>query len=255
MIQEIGPVTLKEAEFLLGRPQEELSRAIDRGEVERRNEVVVEPAKPSKTKGKRSRALAGRRSVRRASRAAYVQIPPTVTRTVRTLGTPELLYFSFGRDLTETLTPAGRRKLYEAIRAADLGTKAVRVGPFDVSIKEATAALLKRYRTLKDMRAGIDERTGKEPVLKGTDKSVYKIAALAEGQGVKETLEDYPSLTLKQVNRAIEYARAYPKKGRPYPALSLKRAAAALVSSGVLEMDAGEPVDISIDQFRDPLSD
>lgn len=92
-------------------------------------------------------------------------------------------------------------------------------------------------------------------MFKGTDISVYRIAALAEGQGIEETLEDYPSLNAKQVGRALEYARAYPKKGRPYPGQSFKRAAAALAASGAFSIDTGEPVDISLDQFRDALPD
>lgn len=254
MIQEIEPVTLKEAEFLLGRPKEQLSRAIDRGEVERRSKKVIEPAKPIKKRKRRATAV-GRRRARRTSHVAYYQMPRTVTRTVRTLGTHELLYFFIGGDAPETLSRAGRRKLYDAIRSADAGTKVVKVGPFDVPIKEASATLLKRYKMLQDMRDGINEPASGDPVLKGTENSVYRIAALAEGQGLQETLEDYPSLTRKQVTRAVEYARAYPKKGRPYPARSLKRAAAALVGSGALSIDIGEPVDISIDRFRDSLPD
>lgn len=251
MIPEIEPVTLREAQFLLGRAQEELSRAIERGEVARRSKIVMEPAKPLKKLRRAAR-------VRRAkpgptSKVAYYQAPRVVKRTVRTLGSPELVYFSLGRDVAETLSPAGRRKLYEAIRTLAPGAKAVRVGPFDVQLKDAVVRLMKRYRTLQDLRAGIIERGDEEPLLKDTDISVYRVAALAEGQGSEATLEDYPSLTAKHVNRAVEYARAYPKKGRPYSGQSFKRAAAALAASGALSLDTGDPVEISIDRIRDAL--
>jgi hypothetical protein len=247
MIPGIEPVTLKEAQFLLGRPQEELSRAIERGEVERLSKVVAEPAKPKKRRRPsiRRRAKPGRETTIWDYRPSR-----TVNRVVRTLGPSELLYFSLGRDVSETLTPAGRRKLYDAIKTLPKGADAVRVGPFDVSLKAATARLIKRYRALKDLRTGIVEQGDDEPLLKGTDISVYRIAALAEGQGVEETLEDYPSLNPKQVERAVEYARAYPKKGRPYPEQSFKRAAANLVASGALSVEPRDAVDISPDRFR-----
>ena len=39
---------------------------------------------------------------------------------------------------------------------------------------------------------------------------------------------DYPGLAREQVEAAAEYARAYPKRGRPYPRRSLKRMLAEL---------------------------
>jgi len=65
-------------------------------------------------------------------------------------------------------------------------------------------------------------------VIRGTTVPVHVVAGLAKGETVDEIMEDYPSLTRAQVETAIEYARAYPKKGRPYPARSFKRMVADL---------------------------
>jgi len=62
-----------------------------------------------------------------------------------------------------------------------------------------------------------------EPVIRDTTVPVHVVASLAKGETIEEILEDYPSLTRAQVENAIEYAKAYPKKGRPYPARSFKR--------------------------------
>jgi hypothetical protein len=107
-------VTLKEAQFILERPQEELQRAIDRGEVERLTTVVSEPAPPSKSKGRKSGS--GRRRKRTSSQVFGYQAPRTVKRNVRQLGEPELLYFLLEKELHQDLSPAGRRRLYAAVK-------------------------------------------------------------------------------------------------------------------------------------------
>ncbi len=99
------------------------------------------------------------------------------------------------------------------------------------------------------MNTGINALAGGEPVFRGTDIGVYQIAALADGQGVDETLDDYPSLKRKQVLRALNYARAYPKKGRPYPTRSFKRAVSQMAESGVFTVDEDAPP-LLPDDFR-----
>jgi len=108
---------------------------------------------------------------------------------------------------------------------------------------------MKRYRALRDIRTGIVEQPGGEPMFKSVAVPVYLIAALAEGQGVASTLADYPNLKRKQVERALDYARAYPKKGRPYPVRSLKSAVAELAAAGVFA-PLEDPPEIGPDDFR-----
>lgn len=54
------------------------------------------------------------------------------------------------------------------------------------------------------------------PVIKGTRVPVYDVAAsAAAGIGTNRVLDDYPSLTGKQVDLAVLYAAANPPRGRP----------------------------------------
>lgn len=239
---EFEPVTVQQAQFLVGIPAEEINRAIDRGLVEKHVVLVTEPAPAKRVKVRRTPR--GRRSRSASSSKTYgLVLPKTVTRKVRTLGRSELLYFALGREVHESFTPEARKKLYEAIKALPEGANKVSIGPVDIALKPAIARVNARVRALRDARTGIVEPARKEPVFKGTEIPVHLIAALAEGQGVDETLADYPSLTRKQVLRAVDYARAYPKKGRPYPGRSLKRSLSALAQAGVFDTSAdAEPL-------------
>lgn len=234
---ELAPVTLQEAQFLVDRPIEEINKAIERGEVTTRLELVTAASKAKKKRIRRP--THGRRA--RATKVCGYAPPATVTHKVRMLDPQGLVYLALGRDVQESLTPLGRRKLFAAIAQSPKGTDQVSIGLVHVPLKEARVRLLKRYRALRDVRTGINERAGAEPVFRGVDVKVYQIAALAEGQGVDETLEDYPGLKRKQVLRALDYARAYPKKGRPYPARSLKRAISELAANGVFSVDENAP--------------
>ncbi|MEG3168183.1 DUF433 domain-containing protein [Sphingomonas sp. LB3N6] len=226
---DIEPVTLQEAQFLVGRPVDEISKAIERGEVEKRIVLVVEPAKSPRKKMRRGPR--GRRSPTQTVHG-YV-MPKTVTQKVRKLGEDDLVYLALGRDVQENFTPSARKLLYQAIKTRPTGADKVSIGPVDIALKPAIIQLMKRYRALQDIRTGILERSGSEPVFKSAGIPVYLIAALAEGQGVEATLADYPTLKRKQVERARDYARAYPKKGRPYPTRSLKTAVSELAAVGV----------------------
>ncbi|HEX8214323.1 MAG TPA: DUF433 domain-containing protein [Allosphingosinicella sp.] len=235
---EIDSVTVQEAQFLVGRPAVEINRVIDRGEVDKRLVVVVvEPAKAKKASPPRGL----RRSRKRTGTVHRMASPRTVTQKVRKLGPNELVYLALGPDVHESFTPSARKKLYAAIKARPPGADKVSIGAVDVVLKPAMVKVMKRYRALRDVHIGIDERTGGEPVFRGTDIPVHMIAALAEGQGVDETLADYPSLKRRQVLRALDYASAYPKKGRPYPARSSKRAIAKLSAAGIFEVDDAAP--------------
>jgi uncharacterized protein (DUF433 family) len=112
-----------------------------------------------------------------------------------------------------------------------------------LELEPVDKALDARLRRLAELKAAVTPADDGEPVLKGAEIPVYAIAGLARGQTVAEILEDYPSLTEAQVNTAIDYARAYPKAGRPYPATSLKRMIAAMATSGVLDIEPDdEPI-------------
>lgn len=64
-----------------------------------------------------------------------------------------------------------------------------------------------------------------DPFIAGTNVPIYRISALLDGgANVEEVMRDFPSLTRAQIEGALEYSKASPNQGRPYPSRSLKRA-------------------------------
>lgn len=83
----------------------------------------------------------------------------------------------------------------------------------------------RRPKSLKALNKQVELDTHGNPVLKGTDVEVHRIAALmAAGMSVDSVLQDYPTLTADQVAVSQAYAAAYPKSGRPYPSITAKAA-------------------------------
>jgi hypothetical protein len=76
-----------------------------------------------------------------------------------------------------------------------------------------------RLRRLEQVKALIDE-TPHDPVLRGTDVPVHVVAGLGRRQGTTEIIDDYPVLTAEDVEAAVEYAKVYPRAGRPLPTRS-----------------------------------
>jgi hypothetical protein len=147
---------------------------------------------------------------------------------LRKVGPAELRFLAISGEVERKLTPAGRREVYEAMRRL-------------VDVDRRIAGRLKRLEEVKTL---IGERPNAEPVLRGTDVPVYEIAALTRGQTVAEIVEDYPGLTPAQVDAAAEYAKVYPKAGRPLPGRSLKRMLSDMASSGVWDVEGdGEPIE------------
>ena len=62
------------------------------------------------------------------------------------------------------------------------------------------------------------------------------IAALARGQTVAEIVEDYKGLP-EQIDAAVEYAKVYPKTGRPLPTRSFKRMLSDMAELGVWDIE------------------
>ncbi|MBK3666448.1 DUF433 domain-containing protein [Bradyrhizobium diazoefficiens] len=161
----------------------------------------------------------------------------------RLLGPTEMRYLLVADGLERDLTPAGRRRLYEAIRQLSFDAHRVAFGELVLDLGKIDADLKSRLHRLDELRRRVQVGTGRnEPIIKGTKIPVYMVAALARGQSVQEIVDDFPLLTRDQVEAAIEYAKAYPKRGRPYPPRSLKRALAELADLGAFdeEAEAGE---------------
>ena len=64
---------------------------------------------------------------------------------------------------------------------------------------------------------------------------MHLIAGLARAYTVDEIVRDFPSLSRKQIEAAIEYAEGLPKRGRPFATQSLKRALGELTDLGAFE--------------------
>ena len=149
-------------------------------------------------------------------------------RASRMLGKPELLFLKLVDELDKDLTLVGQRKVYNAIRRLRGRTYQLRVGVLTVELSTFDHAIEERVAQLMVLRERVEVSGSGEPVIRGTVVPVYQISGLAKGQTVEEILEDYPSLTRDQVESAVEYAKAYPKRGRPYPARSFTRMIADL---------------------------
>jgi len=194
---QIQTLTVAEAGYVLGSSPALLNKAVDSGVIRARQ--------------------------RKAKAGKAVQ---------RLLGPAELRFLRLVEELDKDLTPAGRRRLYEALRKLSSGTHRVRIGGVELNLIRIDQDLTKKVNRLRRVREGVDRRPV-EAVIRGTDIPVHLIAGLARIQTKEEIAHDFPSLSRTQVEAAIEYAKAYPKRGRPFAARSLKRALGELAEIGV----------------------
>lgn len=202
-------LTVGEASYVVERPAAAINRAVDRG--------LIEAARAPRPGAQDGGGV------------------------LRKLGPAELRYLLVEGELEHDLTPAARRRVYEALRGLPEGEHQVRVGQrLALELADVDARIAARLARLEAAKAHVEEG-GAEPVLRGTDGvPAYLVAALAAGQGVEATLEDYPGLSRVQVEAAAEYARAYPKSGRPYPARSFKRMLGDLADLGAFDPEPGD---------------
>jgi uncharacterized protein (DUF433 family) len=90
---------------------------------------------------------------------------------------------------------------------------------------------------LAELADKVEFRADGEPVLKGTEIEVYRIASLIDGgRSIERVLEDYPSLSHKDVEIAKAYTTAHPKTGRPYPRTSINQAVACASLEALYEV-------------------
>lgn len=192
-------LTLSEASYVLNRSATTLNKAVDTGVIRARQRKVGNAVQ-------------------------------------RVLGPAELRFLRLADELDRDLTPAGRRRLYEALRKLSADTHMVKLGGLDLDLARIDSDLKDRLERLNHIRLWVDRsKAQSEALIRETDVPVHLIAALARGQTVDEILVDYPSLNRVQVEAAIEYAKAYPKRGRPYATRSLKRTLADMADLGVFD--------------------
>lgn len=202
-------LTVSEASYVVERTAAAINRAVDRG--------LIEAAREARGAGGEGGGV------------------------LRKLGPAELRYLLVEGDLEDDLTPSARRRVYEALRSLPEGEHQVRVGQrLALELVDVDARIAARLAQLEAAKAHVEEDSA-EPVLRGTDGVLaYLIAALAAGQGVEATLDDYPGLSRAQVEASVEYARAYPKSGRPYPTRSFKRMLGELADLGAFDPEGSE---------------
>jgi uncharacterized protein (DUF433 family) len=155
--------------------------------------------------------------------------PDLVNKTVmgkrgrRVLGASDLVYMEAIRELRDVLTPVGRRQLHEALLISGI-EREITFANLKLALEPLKKKVQERIDVLDRLKDTI-EGTPEDPFIKGMDVEVYRIAALLNsGATVSEVQEDYPLLSLEQIKNASDYAQALPKKGRPYPGKSFKRA-------------------------------
>jgi uncharacterized protein (DUF433 family) len=193
-------LTLNEAGYVVGQSATAINRAVDRGVI---------------------RAKLHRRGKHRS----------------RQIGPAELRYLAIAREVEKDLTPGARKKVYEAVRRLPEDARRLDLGVMEFKLAEVDRRIAEGLDRLAEVKSLVDE-TGPEPLLRGTTVPVHVVAALARGQSVAEILADYPRLTPEQVAAAVEYAKIYPRPGRPLPARSFKRMLADLAASGVWELES-----------------
>lgn len=152
-------------------------------------------------------------------------------RKARVLHMPDLIYLQALNDLGDLLTPQGRLALYQALLDGRSRNE-VAVGGFSLPLVQLRNAVVQRLELLDRLKRSV-EGNPQDPLIKGTGVEVYRIAALADGGAggtadVDAVLHAYPNLNRAQIQLALDYARAIPKKGRPYPATSFKQAIGGL---------------------------
>ena len=202
-------LTVAEAGYLLDQSSKSLNRAIDRGVIEARISGV----------GKSRQ---------------------------RVIGRAELRFLKVTSFLDRDLTPTGRKRIYRAIKHLAGDAHRLQLGGLILEFEPVDRELSERFARLAALKSGVDAGADREPVLKGTDIPVYAVAALAKSSAAGEIGEDYPGLTSDQIDTASDYAKAYPKAGRPYPARSLKRMIGDLAAGGVFDAEPDDPASLAM---------
>lgn len=216
---EAFELTTPEAAFVLGKPANDVKRAIDRGVVEAHRVVQGKTAH-------------------------------------RYLGLADLVYLKASERLADKLTPDARGDLYVRLRdrlgAMEQGgdrssqgrldfwrkaagrlrgksfidglPKRIELGWASVDIEPDLLAVSGRLLLLAEVKADAERNAAGEPVIPGTSIEAYRVAALLEGgASAEEVLHEHPELAPEGVEWVRAYAATHPKRGRPFPKKGLKR--------------------------------
>ncbi len=129
-----------------------------------------------------------------------------------------LIGLKLAHETADLLTPEGRRQVIKKVlQRPEAKTIAHNALTFDVRPMET--AIRRGLSTLEKARkmVAIDKYVcGGAPCFKGTRIPVHDIATMiANGDWKSAILKAYPQLTAEQIDLAVVYAEAYPRRGRP----------------------------------------
>jgi uncharacterized protein (DUF433 family) len=155
----------------------------------------------------------------------------------RRLAPADVVYLALRKELAEFLSQRAKAELYERLvqlQWSDIGRwrsspnvqsdfeVGLAGGVVRIDLTNTCRRLATRWAALCDATQLVvsdPEVRGGEPVLRNTRVPVYLIADLVQqGAGLKEILEDYPSLDAAMVRSALAYAQTRPRRGRPHNA-------------------------------------
>jgi uncharacterized protein (DUF433 family) len=138
-------------------------------------------------------------------------------RTARGVGVSDAVFLRVRRVLAPDLWA----KLYRSFKGKAIGElpRRYEVGMVMIDFGRAIEEVSGRLRLLERIadRVEVDaEVRGGEPVFRGTRTPVYTIARKLElGSATEELREDYPQLRPEDLELARQYAKLYPRRGRP----------------------------------------
>jgi uncharacterized protein (DUF433 family) len=187
--------TVPQASAILGLTSKQVNNALDR-------ELVAE--------------LAALRLVR--TRAGH-----------RIISSSGLLALKLANAWADRFLPQFRRKLLRKALAAGPKSETVREEGIVVELakhREIVSGGMAKLRAAEELVTRDAEVLGGEPCIRNTRIPVYVVAALANQRGREAARAVYPSLTAKQLELAVLYAKANPRKGRPRTKLPAPRAPA-----------------------------
>jgi uncharacterized protein (DUF433 family) len=129
-----------------------------------------------------------------------------------------LVGLKLAHETAGLLTPQGRRRVIEQILLRP-AAKTVEASALTFNVRPMETAIRRRLNTLekaKKMVTTDNDILGGTPCFKGTRIPVYDIATMIANDDHKSTiLKAYPQLTAEQIDLALLYVEAYPRRGRP----------------------------------------
>lgn len=123
--------------------------------------------------------------------------------------------------VSQVLAPEVRPKLYRTFHGKSLSElpRHLEMGRVVIDLERAIQEVESRLRMLARFGERVEadpEVRGGEPVFRGTRTPVYTIGRKIEmGSTMEELREDYPQLQEEDFDLAVQYAKLYPRRGRP----------------------------------------